>query len=376
MNGDVWTEPRPLPTPKTVNLSVTGRCNLRCQYCFFANEMTALADLPLQSHVDLFVELNRLGVMDVCLSGGEPFTRPDLFDLIDGVTANRMRYSILSNGTLIDEKMLNQFEKGKRRLRLNYIQVSIDGSTAEIHDRSRPGSFDRALRGLRLLKNAGLPVAVRVTIHRHNVDDLENIARLLLEEIGIPAVASNEAMPVGSGCRNERDICLTPAGQRKAMETIGRLMDRYPGRLNASAGPQAKRKFYAEMELARRTGERPKNWQMGFLTACGCVFSMIDILHDGSIIPCAMLPDLVLGNISDHNLEEIWLSHPTLSALRRRRRIPMEQVPGCERCDWTPYCNGGCPGLAYQLAGDFNLANPQDCYRRFMLDETVDTHVL
>jgi SynChlorMet cassette radical SAM/SPASM protein ScmE len=375
MNGDARTEPEPLPTPKTVNLSVTGRCNLRCQYCFFANEMTALADLPLQSHLDLFVELNRLGVMDVCLSGGEPFTRPDLFELIDGITANRMRYNILSNGTLIDEKMLKQFEKGKRRLRLNYIQVSIDGSTAEIHDRSRPGSFDRALRGLRLLRNSGFPVMVRVTINRHNVDDLENIARLLLEEIGVPAIGSNEAMPVGSGCHNERDICLTPAGQRKAMETIGRLMDRYPGRLNASAGPQAKLKMYAEMELARRTGEKPRSWTMGSLSACGCVFSTIDILHDGSVVPCAMLPDLVLGNVSGHNLEEIWLSHPILNALRRRRLIPMEQVPGCERCEWAASCNGSCPGLAYQLVGDFNHANPQDCYRRF-LDETVDTHAL
>lgn len=372
MSDSVRMVPKPLPTPKTVNLSITGRCNLRCQYCFFANEMTALADLPLQSYLDLFPELNRLGVMDVCMSGGEPFTRPDLYELIDAVVANRMRFSILSNGTLISEKTIQQFEKGKRRLRLNYIQVSIDGSTADIHNRSRPDSFDRAIRGLRLLKNSGLPVAVRMTINRHNVDDLENIARLLLEEIGVSAIGSNEAMPVGSGCRNERDICLTPAGQRKAMETIGRLMDRYPGRLTASAGPQAKLKMYAEMELARRTGERPKNWTMGFLTACGCVFSTIDILHDGSIVPCAMLPDLVLGNVSGHNLEEIWISHPTLNALRRRRLIPMEQVPGCEACEWAAFCNGSCPGLAYQLAGDFNRANPQDCYQRF----TVDAHAL
>ena len=375
MNNSGPRVPKPLLTPKTVNLSITGQCNLHCRYCFFSNEMAALADLPLQSYLDLFVELNRLGVMDVCLSGGEPFTRPDLFELIDAVIANRMRYNILSNGTLISEKTIQHFEKGKRRLRLNYIQVSIDGSTREIHNRSRPGSFDRAIRGLRLLKKAGFPVMVRVTINRHNIEDLENIARLLLEEIELPSFSTNEAMPIGSGCRNERDICLTAAQQQTAMETISRLLDRYPGRLTATAGPQAKLKIYAEMDLARRTGERPKSWTMGFLTACGCVFTTIDVLHDGSIVPCHMLPELVLGNISDRNLEEIWRSHPILSTLRQRRLISMKRVPGCETCDWSDYCNGSCPGLAFQLTGDFNHANPGDCLSLF-LEETGKRHAM
>ena len=66
----------------------------------------------------LFEELGRLGVQSVCLSGGEVFTRPYLFELIDGVIANRMRYSILTNGTLITEETLKEFAKGKRCLRL------------------------------------------------------------------------------------------------------------------------------------------------------------------------------------------------------------------------------------------------------------------
>ena len=148
--------------------------------------------------------------MDVSLTGGEALLRPDIFELIDGIIANRMRYNLLSNGTLIDEKLLKKFEQGKRRLRLDYIQVSIDGSTAAIHDQSRPGSFDKAIRGLRLLKEAGFPVAVRVTINRHNLNDLENIAKLLLEDIGLNSFGTNEAMPIGSGCRSDADMSLSP----------------------------------------------------------------------------------------------------------------------------------------------------------------------
>jgi SynChlorMet cassette radical SAM/SPASM protein ScmE len=334
--------------------------------------MAALDDLPTERWLAFFEELGRLAVQRVTLTGGEVFTRPDLFELIDGVIANRMRYSILTNGTLIEKNVLAQFEVGKRRLRLDSIQVSIDGSRAEIHDQSRPKSFARAVRGLRMLKEAGFPVTVRTTINRHNFRDLENIARLLLDEIGLSSFSTNEAMPMGAGCQNQGQITLTAAEMLETMRTIGRLLERYNDRLQAQAGPQAKRKMYAEMEHARRTGEKPTRWIMGYLTACGCVFSKLDVLHDGIIVPCHMLYDLALGHIATDSLAEIWRTHPTLKALRERRRIPMQQVPGCEDCEWAPYCNGSCPGLAYELTGDFNRANLEDCYRRFLLETGID----
>lgn len=364
-----------MPTPRNVSIAITGRCNLRCQYCFYADEMAALHDLPTGRWLALFDELGDLGVMDVTLTGGEVFTRPDLFTLIDRIINNRMRYSILTNGTLITEKEIEQFEVGKRRLRLNSIQVSIDGSRAEIHDKSRPKSFERALRGLKLLKEHGFPVLVRVTINRHNLYDLENIAHLLLEEVGLNSFSTNEAMPMGAGCENQGQVSLTAAEQLEAINIMERLSERYPEQLRAQAGPQAKLAAYAEMEHARRTGEKAKHWAMGCLSACGGPFGKIDILHDGTIVPCHILAGLALGKIGEDSLREIWLSHPTLKALRERRNIPMQEVPGCETCEWAPYCNGGCPGLAYELTGDFNRANPEDCYRRF-LAETGTQHAM
>jgi SynChlorMet cassette radical SAM/SPASM protein ScmE len=364
-----------IPLPRSVEIAITGRCNLRCHYCFYADEMVALDDLPTERWLAFFEELGRLAVQRVTLTGGEPFTRPDLFELIDGVIANRMRYSILSNGTLIDENVLAQFEVGKRRLRLDSIQVSIDGSRAEIHDQSRPKSFARAVRGLRMLKEAGFPVTVRTTINRHNLHDLENVAQLLLDEIGLPSFSTNDAMPMGAGCDNQGQITLTSAEKLEAMRAIKQLLECYNGRITALAGPQAKLKMYAEMEQARRTGEKPTRWIMGYLTACGCVFSKLDVLHDGTIVPCHILYDLTLGNIATDSLAEICRTHPTLKALRERRSIPMQQVPGCQDCEWAPYCNGSCPGLAYELTGDFNRANPGDCYRRFLMETGIE-HVM
>ncbi len=364
------TLPR-IPLPTEVEIALTGRCNLHCQYCFYNDEMVARQDQPTHVWLAFFEELSRLAVRRVTLTGGEVFTRQDFWELVDGIIANKMRYSILSNGTLIDEKTLARFQVGKRRLRLDSIQISIDGSRAEIHNLSRPNSFDRALRGLRLLKEAGFPVTVRTTINKHNLHDLENIAKLLLEDVGLPSFSTNEAMPMGAGCDNQKSITLTAAEKLEAMRTMQRLLQRYPGRLQASAGPQSKLKMYADMERARRTGESVSAYTSGHLTACGCIFSKLGVLHDGTIVPCHVLHQLHLGHITTDSLEEIWHTHPIIQAMRQRRSIPMRQVPGCTGCEWADYCNGSCPGLAYELTGELNRANPEDCYRRFLRETGV-----
>ena len=353
--------------PKSVDISITGNCNLHCQYCFYADEMKSRPDLPGEKWLSFFDELGRLAVRDVCLSGGEIFVRPDLWDLIDGVIKNRMRYSVLTNGTLITEKTLLYFEEGKRKKRLSSIQVSIDGSCPEVHDKSRgKGSFAKAVRGLRLLKEAGFPATSRVTVNRFNVDDLDNIARLLLDDIGLSSFGTNDAIPMGAGCNNQESITLLPEQQLKAMKSLARLAESYNGRVQAAAGPLAKWRSYQEMEHARATGEKSTRWQMGYLTACGCTFSKLAVHHDGIITPCNMLAGLEMGRINIDSFKEIWKKHPTLNALKDRREIPMSRVPGCEECEWAPYCNGSCPGLAYEITGDFNRANPHDCYRSFL----------
>ena len=250
--------------PKSLDLSLTGKCNLNCPYCFYHDEMERRPDLPKEAWFIFFEELGRLAVRDATLSGGEIFVRPDLFELIDSLIVNRLRYSINTNGTLITEKTLQSFEQNKRRIRLSSIQVSIDGSCAEVHDKSRGnGSFTKAIRGLRLLKEANFPLTVRVTVNRYNVQDLDNIAKLLLEDIGIHGFGTNDAMPMGSGCKNQPDIVLTPKQQVEAMYSLARLAKKYNNRITAQAGPLAKWKGYQEMEHAKATGEKTRRWQMG-----------------------------------------------------------------------------------------------------------------
>jgi SynChlorMet cassette radical SAM/SPASM protein ScmE len=354
--------PKVWSSPLSVDVAITGRCNLQCRYCFYADEMAALGDLPTERWLAFFAELGRLGVQRVCLTGGEAFTRPDLFDLIDGIVANRMRYNILSNGTLITEEVLAQFAVGKRRLRLDSIQVSIDGSRAEVHDRSRPNSFERALRGLRLLVAAGFPVAVRVTVNRYNVDDLDNIAHLLLDEVGLASFSTNEAYPCGIIERGGEEILLTPAQRGQAMRALTELAARYDGRINAQAGPLALAWHYREIEEALAAG-KDRLPGRGTLCSCGGVFSKMAVLHDGTLVPCHNLSTLGMGTIGVDDLQEVWRTHPLLQAARDRRTIPLATLETCRDCPYAGFCAGGCPGGALFLTGELNARNPLECYR-------------
>jgi len=359
---DEMVEPiKVMPSPRHVDIAVTGRCNLSCAYCFYADEMTARGDLPTETWLKFFEELGSLGVMDVTLTGGEAFTRPDLFELIDGVIANRMRYSLLSNGTLITERTLEQFAVGKRRQRLDSIQVSIDGSRAEVHDRSRPKSFEKALRGLKLLKEAGFPVTVRVTVNRYNVDDLENTVRLLLDEVGLPSIGTNEAFPCGATDRSG-EITLTPDQRRTAMRVLTELSERYPGRIDALAGPLAYARDLKRIDEAMARGETGFPGR-GYLTSCGGVFKQMGVMHDGTMVPCHNLSTLHMGKIGEDDLGEAWRAHPLIQAARMRTRIPLSSLESCKDCAYQGFCTGGCPGGAVYLLNDINARNPLNCYR-------------
>jgi SynChlorMet cassette radical SAM/SPASM protein ScmE len=353
-------------TPKLVNISITNRCNLRCRYCYHFESAGAVGgDLPPGAWLNFFGELNRCAVTEVILAGGEPFIRADLKEIIDGIVRNRMRYAILSNGTLIDDDMA-AFIVSTRRC--NYVQVSIDGSIPTSHDAMRgKGSFRKAVKGLRKLRRHGVKAAVRVTIHRQNVHDLENLAAFLLEEIGLRGFSTNSAGHLGLCRKNTEVVQLTVEDRILAMNTLLRLTKKYPGRINAMAGPLAEARGWLEMEAARLEDKPPMSGR-GSLTGCGCYREALSVRADGVIVPCTMLSHIELGHINQDDLAELWRNHGELNVLRLRHLIPLSRFPFCEGCPYMGYCTGNCPGLSYTMAGGVNQPSPDACLRKFLAE--------
>jgi SynChlorMet cassette radical SAM/SPASM protein ScmE len=351
-------------TPRTLDIEVTARCNLRCTYCyFFHNPEVDYQDLPTNEWLTFFDELGSLGVMNVTLAGGEPFIRDDLTILLEGIIRNRMRFSLLSNGMLINDEIAALIA---RTGRCGFVQVSVDGSCAEIHDSCRgKGSFDGAIRGIHTLLRHGINVAVRVTIHQYNVRDIENIARLLLVELGLPSFGTNSAGYLGTCRLNADDVLLDTQERQVAMSTLLRLTEKYHGRIRANAGPLAEGRMWRRMEQARAHGA-PAFPNGGRLTSCGCSRNKLAVRSDGAIVLCNMLAHSELGRINRDSLADIWQHSPTLNRLRDRHTIQLTDFEFCAGCAYIPYCTGNCPGLAYTLTGKVDHPSPDACLRRFL----------
>ena len=355
---------RLMNTPRSLDLLVTSRCNLRCMYCsHFSSGGDVDHDLPADQWLSFFEELNRCAVMDVCLQGGEPFIRPDFKELVQGIVRNRMRFSILSNGTLITDDLAAFLASTGR---CSSVQVSIDGSTPFAHDAFRgEGNFSRAVNGLKCLIKHGISATVRVTIHRKNVRELEAIAKLLLEDIGLPSFSTNAASHFGLCRKNAEQVQLTAEERSIAMEALGRLTRTYNGRISAAAGPLAEARHWSQMEEARRCGlvSMPGG---GRLTGCGGTMTKLAVRADGVLLPCSQIPDLELGRINHDDLRQVWTEHPILNRLRDRVRISLEEFEFCRGCPYINYCTGNCPALSYTLVHDAWHPSPDACYRRFL----------
>jgi SynChlorMet cassette radical SAM/SPASM protein ScmE len=351
-------------TPRSLDLAVTTKCNLRCKYCsHFSTAGDVQEDLGLDEWLAFFEELKECSVMSVTLEGGEPFYRGDIEELIEGIVKNRMRFDILSNGTLITDDIAGFLLSTNR---CNGVQVSIDGSTADTHDVFRgEGSFLKALKGIETLKKNNIRVNVRVTIHRKNISDLEKIADLLLDKIGLPGFSTNSASYMGLCRRNSEQVCLTPGERSFAMKTLIELNKKYKGRISASAGPLADARAWFEMEQARIEG-RENIPGRGYLTGCGGQNSSLAIRADGVIIPCSQMSHIELGKINRDSLREVWHNHPELKKLRERWKIPLSQFEFCKGCNYINYCSGNCPALAYSAVGNEYHPSPEGCLRLFL----------
>jgi SynChlorMet cassette radical SAM/SPASM protein ScmE len=221
------------------------------------------------------------------------------------------------------------------------------------------------MRGVRVLQRHRVPVTVRVTVHRHNVAELEDIARFLLEERGIAGISTNAAGFLGSCRSNAAEVQLTPELRSRAMAVLLELAGRYPGRISAQAGPLAEGWMWATMDRARLDGAAPFPGG-GRLSGCGCASSKIAVRPDGTYVPCTMLSAIELGRIDRDSLAGVWRDSPALRRLRLRQGIALAAFEECRGCGYQPYCTGNCPGLAFSLTGAVDRPSPDACLKKFL----------
>jgi SynChlorMet cassette radical SAM/SPASM protein ScmE len=283
--------------------------------------------------------------------------------MIAGIVENCMRFSILTNGTLLRDDMARFIAQTGR---CDMVQVSLDGTKVKIHDACRgKGSFAGAMAGIAFLKKHHVNIGVRVTVNRFNCLDLEKMAHLLLDQLELPFFSVNAASYLGLGKHNADEIGLRVEDRVQAMEALLMLSREYPDRIGASAGPLAEGLQWQAMEAARRQGQSDIPGG-GFLTGCGCVTHKLAVRADGVLVPCTLLGHIELGRINQDDLQAIWQTHPQMQKLRRRRTIPLSGFAFCRECAYISYCTGNCPALAYSATQSVDHPDPGACLKRFL----------
>lgn len=210
-----------------LDIELTRRCNLRCDYCFVGWSRDWTSDLPREVVDEVLRE--GAGRFDVLhLTGGEPFARKDIFDVLDQGFAHGFRRALINtNGTMLTPEHVARLAAYGGRVELS---VSFDGP-AEIHDRVRgPGRFAEADRALTRLLAAGVPVTVMTVVTR---EVLGALAPFIAERwTSHPGLRGVTLFPVGVG----------PSGSAK------------PGAEIASLSPDDLRTLAALTALAWRAG--------------------------------------------------------------------------------------------------------------------------
>ncbi|MGE5300719.1 MAG: radical SAM protein [Acidobacteriota bacterium] len=328
---------------------LTERCNLSCAHCYQTGGKSAELSLEeIRSVAEEVAEMlgawsEAYGISfsrSVSVTGGEPFLRHDISEILETIRIKGFDLYLLSNGTLIDEgraKMLS-------RLSMKGVQISVEGPE-NVHDAIRgKGSFSASMEGIRHLLDAGLKVTVNATLSELNSGHLHDLAEIALS-LGVQRLGFSRLVPSGRGL-GLIDRMIEREKVRKIYEEIFSLR---PAGLEIVTGDPV------ASQMSCPAGEDAGTVATG---GCAAGLSGLTFLPDGTIVPCRRL-FVPIGNVRNDTIREVWASSPVLEALRDRTRYKGR----CGDCRRWAGCRG-CRAIAYAYSSakgkpDFLSEDPQ-----------------
>ncbi|MBW1912321.1 MAG: radical SAM protein, partial [Deltaproteobacteria bacterium] len=220
-----------LSAPEKVTLNITNRCNLHCLYCGVSSTKNAPGDLSLEEWRKVIDELARIKVFKLLISGGEPFIRPDLPEILEQILQCHFRVSINTNGTLFNDKVLSLLSQSRH---LENIQISLDGPNSDIHDFIRgKGTFDKIREGIKVLRRRKIPFTFFIVVCRNNKDYLGEIVKFA-KMVGASQITFSSLLPQGSALAHLDDLFLSFEEEKAVEAKLRRLNKRYPALVGGS----------------------------------------------------------------------------------------------------------------------------------------------
>jgi radical SAM protein with 4Fe4S-binding SPASM domain len=331
---------------------ITNKCNLRCKHCY-QDDYTTDGELTFDEIkavgnkiFETLHKWNKFG--DFSITGGEPFLHPHIFDILEFINSSYdvSRMDILTNGIFITQEVINKL---KRYEKLRYIQISLDGSCSDVHDKIRgSGSFDKTLSGIDLLIKNNIETRLMFTLQRLNMFDVPNIIDLAISK-NISGITIERIIPNGVYDKFTKD---------EIYSLFKYISDRSDNEYDK--GTPLKILKYRPLWInldpcrAKFGMNTPIHKDLGGLCSVG--LDGVCILPNGDVLGCRRLP-IVIGNLKINSLEQIWMRSKLLWEIRDKNNLKGK----CHLCEYSSRC-GGCRSMAYAYTGDY-LAEDPHCWK-------------
>ena len=347
--------------PKWIAWEITRRCNLKCVHCRSSSE------LEVREHPDFSFEEAKRVIDDISsyaspvmvLSGGEPLLREDVFDIARYGAGKGLRMCMATNGTLVNDEVCEKIKAADIKM----VSLSIDGSTAEVHDnfRNSPGAFDATVNAANLFNRHGIKFLVNSSFTKRNQEEIPRIYKFV-KELGATAWYMFMIVPTGRG----EDIMEELISVDDYEDLLNWHYDMEKDEEEMLVRPTCAPSYYRiVLQKSKEEGEGYKRRTLQFSTGgskgclAGQLIALLDV--DGNLLPCSYFP-MAAGNIREKSFKEIWEESELFLDLRDFKAYKGR----CGACEYVGVC-GGCRARAYAMSGDYMQEEPFCSHQPFKL---------
>jgi len=355
------------PQLRSVHFEMTRGCNMRCLHCYQeAYTIDAQnADLTFDEIIRLAEEMRILNVEKIGVSGGEPFMRDDLFDLLQVFEEKEIAISsILTNGLKLKRDAIKKIGELDSKFP---VFVSLDGlrpSAMLLRGVSASKCevvFNDIVKNIKEAIGGNIPVVINTAVTKENVSDLVKMYdwfRLLGVfgwRVALPKMA-------GAYSKNYATFSIKRDEVFKAyLAVISRHLE--------TGGVESGFELQIEHFFRKKVFE---NLEPLFAESFVCDYEgkmeSCCIKPDGSVTPCPLYLDLVIGNVRDSSLGEIWYS----KRMQKVKGIKICEVEKCRNCSLISICATGCRANAYFLNGSIFGVDDDACAAvKFFLKKVI-----
>jgi len=333
--GEVQGKAYARTVPLNVSLELTLNCNIRCLHCYNLDRdqpqgchgggEDARPDLSLDEIMRLLSDLRDAGCLFLTLSGGEVFTYPHLYAVLDRARELNFAVQLLTNGTMLQPGVAARLAGYRNLLG---VSVSLYGATADVHDgiTQMPGSWKRTWDGAERLRAAGIAVRLKFIVMSPNAHQVAEM-RAQAAERGFAYLVDVTITPRHDGTRGS--LAMRVSEEQLAALYRGPLRDLLP------------------------TGQLPATEER---FPCNCARGNCAINAKGDVHPCVSVP-WAAGNVRGQPFAEIWKTSPVFQKIRGLRIADYE---ACAPCPDKPYCSRN-RGAAFNYSGSYTGTDPFVC---------------